>query len=85
LSILAVAWAPVDPGSFTRLSISEISQLNDVMEDLVQAGLIAWKEDDAGVLRYSFVHGVAKQIVLERMNPKLRQTITEKYFPKMEN
>lgn len=85
LSILAVAWTPVDPGSFTRLSISEISQLNDVMEDLVKAGLIAWKEDDAGVLRYSFVHGVAKQIVLERMNPKLRQTITEKYFPKLEN
>ncbi|MPM80835.1 hypothetical protein SDC9_127886 [bioreactor metagenome] len=82
LSILAVAQQPVDPASFMRLSMNEVSGLNTVMSDLVTAGLIVWKEDQAGVLRYDYVHGVIKQIVLENMNPKLRQTIEARYFAK---
>ncbi|MEA5077909.1 MAG: AAA family ATPase [Anaerolineaceae bacterium] len=82
LSILAVAREPVDPTSFMRLSMNEVSGLNAVMSDLVTAGLIVWKEDQAGVLRYDYVHGVIKQIVLENMNTKLRQTIEARYFAK---
>lgn len=80
LSILALAWEPVNPESFMRLPIVEIAELNKIMGNLVKAGLITWKEDELGVLRYGFVHGVVKQLVLQNMNPKLRQTITEKYL-----
>jgi DNA-binding SARP family transcriptional activator len=82
LSILALASEPVDPVSFMRLPLNEITELNKIMGNLVKAGLITWQEDETGVLRFTFVHGVVKQLVLQNVNPKLRQTIMQKYFTK---
>ncbi len=83
LSILAVAQEPVAPDLFMRLSMNEVNELNVVLSDLVNAGLIVRKEDEAGILRYGYVHGVIKQIVLENMDPKLRQAIETGYFAKV--
>ncbi len=80
LSILAIAWQPVNEEVFFQLPLGSVLELNEAMSQLERDHLISWGKDENGVNRYQFVHGVVKQVVSSGISKKIRQTIIKRYF-----